>query len=294
MTTWSQSPQYDEQGLMLSVDTSTVSMTAALTRGSSLLGEITVSAERNHSLYVVPALQRLLEHNGVKPAELSAFAAGVGPGSYTGTRIGVTVAKTFAWTHSLALLGVSTLEAMALGGLEEALSLRSPVAAPAEGESVELRIDQDGDLGALERILGTKTPESLPKRWVVPMIDARRGQAFTGLYEASASGWTCLVPDGIRLTSLWVEELRSLADSGEPQHIVFTGDAHLHGEAISQLEAGWNGTITKTGFGFQARHVAELGRSRWQRGETEDVYGLVPNYTQLAEAEANLLAAKRT
>ncbi|MGF7036187.1 tRNA threonylcarbamoyladenosine biosynthesis protein TsaB [Paenibacillus mucilaginosus] len=291
-TTSSGARQYEEEGLMLSVDTSTVSMTAALSRGGSLLGEITVSAERNHSLYVVAALQRLMEDSGVKPAELSAFTAGVGPGSYTGTRIGVTVAKTFAWTHGLALLGVSTLEAMALGGLEEALHPQQASAEDSDEETVDLRIVKDGDLGALERLLPTAPAGGT--RWVIPLIDARRGQAFTGLYEASAAGWRCLVPDGIRLTSVWAEELLELVRLHKPQGVVCTGDAHLHGQALGVLQSGFEGEWNQTNFAFKARHVAELGRIRWQRGETEDVYGLVPNYTQLAEAEANLLAAKRT
>ncbi|WP_426449824.1 tRNA (adenosine(37)-N6)-threonylcarbamoyltransferase complex dimerization subunit type 1 TsaB [Paenibacillus sp. S-38] len=285
---------YDEEGLMLSVDTSTVSMTAALSRGGRLLGEITLSAERNHSLYVVPALQRLMEAEGVKPADLSAFTAGVGPGSYTGTRIGVTVAKTFAWTHGLALLGVSTLEAMALGGLEEVLDPARPAVPESTDQTAELNIVTDGDLGALDRIVRRNEGGEPLTRWVVPLIDARRGQAFSGLYEASAAGWRCLIPDGIRLTAAWAEELLALAGHHKPHQVVCTGDAHQHAQSFLAFREGFEGGWTETNFAFKARHVAELGRIRWQRGDTEDVYGLVPNYTQLAEAEANLLAAKRT
>ncbi|SCW69937.1 tRNA threonylcarbamoyladenosine biosynthesis protein TsaB [Paenibacillus tianmuensis] len=282
--TASDSTLYGDGKLMLSVDTSTVSMTTALTRGREILGEITSKAERNHSLYLVPNLQRLMAECGVRPDELSAFAVGVGPGSYTGVRIGVTVAKTFAWTQKLALLGVSTLEALALGGAGSA----SEFGALQDGEIVRC-----GALQAMDTLLDAARATGEPT-WVVPLIDARRGQAFTALYAASPEGWKCRVPDGIRLTASWTDELLSLGASAEtgPGRVIFTGELELHREAIRSFASRWDGSVTEAPHELRARHIAELGQMRWKRGETEDVHGLVPNYTQLAEAEAKLLAKK--
>lgn len=271
--------------LMLSVDTSTASMTTALTRGDKLLGEITSKAERNHSLYLVPMLQRLMTEAGIKPMELDGFAVGVGPGSYTGVRIGVTVAKTFAWTNRLALLGVSTLEAIALGGAETA------VAGVSFGMAEETLEACDGELGAMDRIL-EETGRSGETVWLIPLIDARRGQAFTALYEAGASGWKCVVLDSIRLIAAWTEELVIHAAERKPDRIVFTGELEQHSEAIRSFASRYAGRVEEMVHGVRARHTAELGRIRWERGETEDVHGLVPNYTQLAEAEAKLLAQR--
>lgn len=276
---------YQDAKLMLSVDTSTASMTASLTRGGVLLGEITSRAERNHSLYLVPTLQRLMAAAGVSPLELGGFAVGIGPGSYTGVRIGVTVAKTFAWTHKLALLGVSSLEAMALGGAEATVG---GVSFGLAEETVEVN---EGELSAMDRVLG-ETLKSGETMWIIPLIDARRGQAFTALYEAGISGWKCGVPDGIRLISAWTEELLPLAAERKPDRIVFTGELEQHSEAIRLFASRYVGNVEETVHGSRARHIAELGRIRWERGETEDVHGLVPNYTQLAEAEAKLLAKR--
>ncbi|CAG7650995.1 tRNA threonylcarbamoyladenosine biosynthesis protein TsaB [Paenibacillus solanacearum] len=278
--------QYDDQQWMLSVDTSTTSMTAALTKGDRLIGEISSRAERNHSLYLVPVLQRLMKEAGIRPSELSAFTVGVGPGSYTGARIGVTVAKTFAWTHKLALMGVSTLEAIALGGAH-LLSGQSHE----EGQGEEDAVVSGGNLQALEAVAGQGSAlgETV---WVVPLIDARRGQAFTALYEAGLEGWICPVTDGIRLASAWVDELLERAALHTPARVVFAGELELHREAIERFAAGWNGPVDVFEHSLRARYTAELGRRRRLQGETDDVFTLVPNYTQLAEAEAKLLANK--
>lgn len=271
--------------LMLSVDTSTASMTIALTRGDKLLGEITSKAERNHSLHLVPMLQRLMAEASIKPMELDGFAVGVGPGSYTGVRIGVTVAKTFAWTHKLSLLGVSTLEALALGGAE------TSVAGVSFGMAEETLEVRDGELGAMDRIL-KETGRTCETVWFIPLIDARRGQAFTALYESGISGWKCEVPDSIRLIAAWTEELVTHAAKRKPDRIVFIGELEQHTEVIRAFASRCAERVEEVVHGVRARHVAELGRIRWERGETEHVHGLVPNYTQLAEAEAKLLAQR--
>ncbi|WP_235941447.1 tRNA (adenosine(37)-N6)-threonylcarbamoyltransferase complex dimerization subunit type 1 TsaB [Paenibacillus puerhi] len=275
---------YDDHTWMMAVDTSTAYMTAALSKGGLWAGEMTSRAERNHSLYLVPALQSLLDEEGLRARELGGFAIGVGPGSYTGVRIGVTVAKTFAWTHGLALLGVSSLEAMALGGAY--LSLQ---AAPLEEE--ETVVARGGKLDAMETVLKSAR-ETGETTWIVPMIEARRGQAFTSVYKASPDGWRCVAEDGIRLTAPWIGEWTRLAEQDRPDRVLFAGETGLHEQAIASLGEAWGGRVDKTGHGIRARFVAELGRMRWKRGELEHVHALVPNYTQLAEAEAKLLAKR--
>ncbi|MGG2197003.1 tRNA (adenosine(37)-N6)-threonylcarbamoyltransferase complex dimerization subunit type 1 TsaB [Paenibacillus validus] len=274
--------QYDDELWMLSVDTSTTSMTTALSRGGEWTGELTSYAERNHSLYLVPTLQKLMAEAGIRPKELSAFAVGVGPGSYTGVRIGVTVAKTFAWTHNLALIGVSTLEAMALGGAYM-------TATGEQADTGETIVGQGGRLAAMDVVLQQANGQQ-EKTWVVPMIEARRGQAFAAVYEASPAGWRCVVPDGIRLMAAWMDDLRVQAEADKPVRIIFTGEVGLHRETIQAMANLWSGSVHTTEHGLRARFVAELGRMRWKRGDLEHVHALVPNYTQLAEAEAKLLA----
>ena len=66
-----------------------------------MLGEVSSYAERNHSIGLLPHIQDLLARLQLKPKDLQSVAVGQGPGSYTGVRIAVSVAKTFAWSLSL-------------------------------------------------------------------------------------------------------------------------------------------------------------------------------------------------
>ncbi|MFE5323556.1 tRNA (adenosine(37)-N6)-threonylcarbamoyltransferase complex dimerization subunit type 1 TsaB [Paenibacillus sp. NPDC056579] len=270
-------------GSLLAVDTSTSSMSIALANGKVLVDELTSKAERNHSIHLIPHIQQLLASAGLRPKELDAFAVGVGPGSYTGVRIGVTVGKTFAWTHGMSLIGVSSLEAMALGGME-AFYVSKKGQADHEDNGLPFK-----ELSALDRVYQTDGTS-----WVVPMIEARRGQAFTALYQVADHRWSCLEKDGIRLMSSWAEALleRGRTASQLPDRIVFTGETELHAEVLQRFFEEWGGEAAEWPHEIKARHIAELGRLQWEAGRTDTAHGLVPNYTQLPEAEAKLLGKK--
>ena len=71
----------------------------------------------NHSLRAMPAIEELFAKVGIAPTDIDAIAVSEGPGSYTGVRIGVTIAKTLAWTLGKPLIGVSSLKVLAANGL---------------------------------------------------------------------------------------------------------------------------------------------------------------------------------
>ena len=64
----------------------------------------------------MPAVEKLLKECGVKPKELTKNRCSCWPGSYTGVRIGVTAAKTLAWSLQIPIVGVSSLEVVAANG----------------------------------------------------------------------------------------------------------------------------------------------------------------------------------
>ena len=100
---------------VLALDTSNYSLGIALVNEDKVIGEYMTNLKKNHSVRVMPGIEKLLGDCDMKPADLGKIVVAKGPGSYTGVRIGVTIAKTLAWTLNIPLVGVSSLEALAAG-----------------------------------------------------------------------------------------------------------------------------------------------------------------------------------
>jgi len=99
----------------LALDTATRDTSVALLDGERTLAELCQPA-RSHSRTLLPLIDRLLTEAGLSREQLEGVAVGVGPGSFTGVRIGLTVAKALAFAGRLHLVGVSSLRALAENG----------------------------------------------------------------------------------------------------------------------------------------------------------------------------------
>lgn len=99
--------------MLLAIDTATRQISLALHDGSTLRAEFTWPSENQHTVQLMPGIQRLLSQAGVKPSDLSAYAVTIGPGSFTGLRIGVAAAKGMAAASDAPLVGINTLEVVA-------------------------------------------------------------------------------------------------------------------------------------------------------------------------------------
>jgi tRNA threonylcarbamoyladenosine biosynthesis protein TsaB len=101
----------------LAIDTSNNVMGVAIIDDNRVIGEYVTNVQKNHSVRVMPAINQLLRDCDIKPKEVEKIVVAAGPGSYTGVRIGVTIAKTLAWSLNIPLVGVSSLEALAANGI---------------------------------------------------------------------------------------------------------------------------------------------------------------------------------
>jgi tRNA threonylcarbamoyladenosine biosynthesis protein TsaB len=99
--------------MLLAIDTATSLTGIALYDGRGPLAECVWESGRNHTAQLLPQLDRLLGYAGVERGALRAVGVALGPGSWSGLRVGMSVAKGLALAGALALLGISTLEALA-------------------------------------------------------------------------------------------------------------------------------------------------------------------------------------
>jgi tRNA threonylcarbamoyladenosine biosynthesis protein TsaB len=95
----------------LAIDTASDMASVALSREGALEAEITWRCARNHSRELLPTVEHLLQRSGVDKGELTAVFVCIGPGSYTGLRVGIATAKGLAFALGLPIVGVGRLEA---------------------------------------------------------------------------------------------------------------------------------------------------------------------------------------
>lgn len=97
--------------MLLAIDTATQNISVALHDGGELMYEQTWRSVNRHTVELAPAVEQMLLRLGETP--LSAVAVAIGPGTYSGLRVGVSFAKAVASARRLPLVGVTTLDILA-------------------------------------------------------------------------------------------------------------------------------------------------------------------------------------
>ncbi|WP_046213094.1 tRNA (adenosine(37)-N6)-threonylcarbamoyltransferase complex dimerization subunit type 1 TsaB [Paenibacillus wulumuqiensis] len=264
----------------LVLDTATAAQAVAVMEEDRVLAAHSSDADRNHSVGLMSSITTLLEQTGTARQQLDGIAVGIGPGSYTGIRIAVTTAKTLAWALKLPVAGFSSLAALALSGYHAG-------SAAAGSDTVQTLDDtKQQDTFAM-------TATTLD--WIIPLIDARRAQVYTGLFRMSASEQLPqqMQDDRIILMEEWMQRIgeyyESLPDDQRPQRILIVGETTNHIERAEQLRTIVGERLYVRCCVLEAQQAGQVGAARLLAGQHDPVHTLLPNYTQLSEAEANLL-----
>lgn len=139
--------------MILSIETSGRIGSVAVSGGANLLGEREFSAPMRHSAEIFGAVGGLLEQFGKRADEIRQIYISVGPGSFTGLRIAVTMAKTMALANDVAIVAVDTLDVIGANAIEYVTS---------ENEDIER-------IGVI--------------------LDAKRSQFFAAVYEKQGQKW---------------------------------------------------------------------------------------------------------
>jgi len=149
--------------LSLAFDTSTKWGRFALARDGEVLDYRPLNVSGSYADALLPVIEEMLAQSGHRKQELSAVGVTVGPGSFTGVRIGVATAKGLAWGLGCDLIGVTSLAAMAAALLDE-------------NPAVDL---------------------------AVPVLDARRGEVFAAVYGRDGPWVQPVVPAAARTPDQW-------------------------------------------------------------------------------------------
>ncbi|MBN2129618.1 MAG: tRNA (adenosine(37)-N6)-threonylcarbamoyltransferase complex dimerization subunit type 1 TsaB [Sedimentisphaerales bacterium] len=152
--------------LILAVETSSRVGSVALAVGARLLAEQTFSAPLRHSAEIFPTVARLLDRFGQTADTIEAVCVSIGPGSFTGLRIAVTMAKAMHLAHNVPVVTVDSLDAIAANTEDEAAG----------------KLMQNGR---------SVTP---PDR-IAAVLDAKRGQFYTAVYQRATALHPSLAPD---------------------------------------------------------------------------------------------------
>lgn len=225
--------------IYLGIDTSNSPLAIALMADDTVLIEETTNLKINHSLTAMPAIEEMLKKAKVSPKELTHIAVAEGPGSYTGVRIGLTIAKTLAWSLKLPLHMVSSLKVLAANGHHF-----------------------DG--------------------LICPVMDARRGTAFIGLYDGESL--EPVIEDQHSDVRAFLEKARVL---GKP--VLFTGiDAAVHEAVIRDVLGDMAHFSAPQNRLPRASNLIMLAKDV----PATDIHHAVPEYQRITEAEANYIKSQ--
>lgn len=106
--------------MLLAFDTATPHVTVALHDGEDVVVELRADRPMKHAEQLAPLIEQALAAAGIVRQDLTAIAAGVGPGPFTGLRVGLVTARTLAFVLDVPVYGVCTLDVLAVEAVDGA------------------------------------------------------------------------------------------------------------------------------------------------------------------------------
>lgn len=96
--------------MQVAIDTSTDVASLALIKHHLVLAEMTWHANLNHTIQLLPNLEQIFKLTGTRASQLTGIAVAIGPGSFSGLRVGVSTAKGLAFSLNIPIVGINSLE----------------------------------------------------------------------------------------------------------------------------------------------------------------------------------------
>jgi tRNA threonylcarbamoyladenosine biosynthesis protein TsaB len=238
---------------ILALETTDLSGSVAAGDGSNVLLELELNPQKRSAQSLAPAIISLLRQVGWRPADVQLVAVTVGPGSFTGLRVGLTTAKTFAYAVGAEIIGIDTLETIAAN-----LGVRGE----GRGESEQQRA-------------GASPPPVIELQVV---LDAQRGEVVAGSFSSGEDGWFHPTgPQRLMPIDRWLADLRpGVAVTGP---ILKKLQSRIPPGIIVLEERFWHP---------RAAQVGLLAARDYAAGRRDDVWTLLPRYSRRSAAEEKM------
>ena len=151
------------------IETSTALCSAALAEDGAVVAYRESSAPKAHASLTAVFIQEMLSERGVTLADCDAVCVSMGPGSYTGLRVGVSTAKGLCFGAGKPLLAIGTLDTL----VAQAISDLTPSdKSDVSGDSLVISSETEG-----------RDKKSPTYKFIIPMVDARRMEVYTAVFE---------------------------------------------------------------------------------------------------------------
>ena len=267
---------------ILAFDTTGENASVAIYDEEKNLYRLSSDDAMNHLKGLLPMTQQLLKDTGIRREELTHIAVSVGPGSFTGIRIGVATAKTIAQALGIPVIPVSTLGSFLAAN-------RVAVMMPVDSEG-SVYADSSADTKALD--------DAIPSL-VCPMIDARRQQVFAAAFVAGGDS-DKIMDEVIKADAHKVADFVAAAFGYAAEHnissVVFYGNGcdsykNFIDKAAADAGDGIKCIIADEKSRYQdAAFIAVLGAQLADAGSACSYNDVKPVYLRKAEAERKLAA----
>jgi len=256
-----------EAAVILAIETSSRVGSAALALGPRLLQESQFSGPMQHSSELFPAVDGLLRGHGYTPANIDQIHIAIGPGSFTGLRIAVTLAKTMHLANAVRIVTVDSLDVVA-ANLSDTPTDRTETTGP--------------------------EPETIIPDRIAALFDAKRGQFYASVYQRVAPGsadgqrgntedepgyripapnnglWQKIAPDSLMTAQEIIEGFASVNDLGVlGDGLFYHRDTFATDRTIVLPERYWSP---------HAANVHRLGYQKALIGRFADPLALTPFY----------------
>lgn len=229
--------------LILNIDTSSSICSVSLAKDGENIKGYESANPMDHSSSLAPFVDKCLSYLREKNLALEAVSVSDGPGSYTGLRIGLSLAKGVAFALDIPLITISTLKVMATRAIF-----------------------------TFENFMGDEL--------IIPMIDARRMEVYTAVYDSALN--ELMKQKAVILTDLHTEDVESqkdksisnLYDLPQNRPLLFIGDGTMKFQPLFPYRnAYWLGSEMS-----HAKYMAPLSEKYFKDGRFSDVAYSVPNY----------------